>query len=161
MLKKPKTILDNETIPRVELDFMNNTHFEEVEMVKQLGDIIVAYQESSTHSEEEISTISESLHAWLEHTKAHFTRENELMRETQFPAYEIHSEEHRIALYKMETVIKTWNINKDIELVADYVFTLWPEWFNGHVNTMDMMTAKFAVMNGYPCENNAELQKAS
>ena len=144
-----KTILEVETIPRVEIDFMNNTHFEEVEMVKQLGKLITAYQETDSHSDTEEQKLSQSLKEWLEHTIAHFERENQLMQETGFPAYEIHSNEHEIALNQMKAGIRFWEQDKEIELIADYVFTHWPEWFNTHVNSMDMMTAKFAIMNGF------------
>jgi hemerythrin len=152
-----KTILDAETVPHVEIDFMNNTHFEEIDMVKALGEKISAYQENDNHSDAEINQISKELRAWLDHTIPHFERENELMRETGFPAYGVHSEEHQIALERMKTVINAWEENQDIDLLADYVFTMWPQWFNGHVNSMDMMTAKFAKMNGF----NEEQQKAS
>ncbi len=149
MPTKQKTILEVETIPRVDVDFMNNTHFEEIEMVKDLGKLISAYSENDTPSDTETRQISDALKNWLNHTIPHFERENELMQETDFPAYSVHSEEHTIALDKMKTVISAWEKNKDIALVGDYVFTLWPNWFNSHVNTMDMMTAKFAIMNGF------------
>ncbi len=157
MYTKKKTILDVETIPRVELDFMNNTHFEEIDMVKELGKHISSYLDNDSPPEIDSNRITQLLQAWLEHTIAHFERENELMQETGFPAFSIHSEEHEIALNRMKTIVQVWKENKDIELVADYVFTLWPAWFNGHVNSMDMITAKFARMNGY----NEAQQKAS
>ena len=156
-----RTILDKDTIPRVEIDFMNNTHFEEVELVKELGQLILSYQKTDTHSDEEISLISRSLNVWLEHTKTHFDRENELMKLTQFPAYPIHSNEHQIALERMSSYVKAWEIDENIDHIADYVFTQWPAWFNEHVNTMDMMTAKFAVMNGFNEELLEEQLKAS
>lgn len=157
MFEANKTILDVETIPHVEIGFMNDTHFEEIEMVKGLGKLISAYQEKDTHTDDEIAQISLNLRNWLDHTIPHFQRENELMLETGFPAYAIHSEEHEIALNLMKTRVQTWEQNKDIELIADYVFTLWPAWFSAHVNSMDMMTAKFAMMHGF----NEEQRKAS
>ena len=81
---KPKIVLDVETTLRVELDFMNNTHFEEIEMVNKLGDLINHYQETETPTESQKNQLSESLQEWLDHTVAHFERENKLMRETGF-----------------------------------------------------------------------------
>ena len=89
------------------------------------------------------------LDEWLKHTIPHFERENTLMQKTGFPAFGVHSEEHEIALSRMKNVFEVWKQKKDIDLLADYVFNMWPNWFNGHVNSMDMMTAKFAVMNGF------------
>jgi hemerythrin len=142
-----KIILEAGTIPHVDLGFMNNTHFEEIEIVKALGENITAYQQNN--SEDKAKKITDSLNIWLEHTKAHFARENKLMQETHFPAYSIHSQAHEAAFNRLETITKAWQIDKNIDPVAEYVFTLWPDWFNAHVNSMDMMTARFAVMNGY------------
>lgn len=153
-IKDTKTVLDANNIPKVDIDFMNNTHFEELELVEKLGKQILDYQtlsetgnpENTQASEQAISRL---LNNWLEHTIAHFERENKLMQDTGFPAYPVHASEHEIALEKLKNLISTWEKNKDIDQLADYVFTHWPDWFNTHVNTMDMMTAKFAVMNGF------------
>ena len=147
IISKSKTILERETIPRVDLDFMNNTHFEEIEMVKELGKLVDSFIVNDNQKNQNVLT--QKLNAWLDHTTAHFERENNLMQETGFPAYSIHKDEHNTALNQMKNVINAWIKKQNIELVEDYIFSLWPAWFDQHVNTMDMMTAKFAVMNGY------------
>ena len=141
-------ILKQENIPKVSLDFMNNTHFEELEMVKEIGEFVNTLKINNTkiHIQE---SLSETLNAWLKHTIEHFKHENELMKVTGFPAYSIHKKEHKIALERMKKVINTWGKEKDISLIHDYIFSFWPAWFTQHVNTMDMMTAKFAVSTGY------------
>ncbi len=58
----------------------------------------------------------------------------------------------------MTEIVKEWESSNDIELIADYVFSLWPAWFDQHVNSMDMMTAKFAVMNGYDPHSQTQEQ---
>ena len=149
-----KIVLDPETIPSVSIDFMNNTHFEEIALVQDIGDLISVYQENKeqvtdNQTETVEKKITELLHEWLNHTKAHFSRENELMEEYQFPAYSVHAEEHELALKKMQTVVNRWDSHQDAELLSDYIFHLWPTWFSGHVNSMDMITAQYAVMNGF------------
>ena len=139
------TRLNPENIFLVDINFMNQTHLEEVKMVNELMETVNAQLSGGQNNLE----ISQQLAQWLEHTQAHFSRENELMQETQFPAFSIHSEEHGIALNRMQAVIDAWEQNKDIELVKDYIFTLWPNWFKAHVSTMDKMTAEFALQNGY------------
>lgn len=146
---KTKTILNEETIPLVDIDFMNDTHVEELSIANQLGEHVSKYQDGEDSSDENAGKISELLKKWLDHTIPHFERENTLMRDTGFPATAVHMDEHEIALNRFQTVISAWEENKDIDLVSDFIFTLWPNWFNGHVNSMDMMTAKFAVMNGF------------
>lgn len=147
MTAKSKIVLQKEAIPHVDLDFMNNTHFEEVEMVKELGELVNSF--IANNNQQNKSALTKKLTAWLDHTIAHFERENNLMQETGFPAYPIHKDEHETTLSQMRNVVNTWIKNQNIELVEDYVFSLWPAWFDQHVNTMDMMTAQFAVMNGY------------
>lgn len=144
-----KIILEAENIPLVDLNFMNNTHFEEIQMVKDLGQLVSAYENKETHTDEETANITQRLKEWYQHTSAHFERENDLMRETAFPAYRIHSAEHSNALNAMDAIIQQWNDTNDIATVSHYLFNHWPNWFNGHVNTMDMMTANFALMNGF------------
>ena len=147
--QKTKIILDPETVPLVDIDFMNNTHLEELSIVNQLGEHVSKYQDGEDTSEENTSKILELLNKWLEHTIPHFEHENDLMRETGFPAYQVHSEEHKMAIERFKAIISAWTDNKDINLISSFIFEQWPNWFNAHVNSMDMMTAKFAVMNGF------------
>jgi hemerythrin len=140
-----QAIINPEAIPHVALGFMNNTHEEEVDQVNAIGELVKAKQAGADNDTE----ISQQLGHWLEHTQAHFARENELMQETGFPAFPIHSNEHEIALERLQSVILNWEKNRDIDQLADYIFTIWPTWFNAHVNSMDMVTAQFATMNGF------------
>lgn len=151
-----RIVLDAEIIPRVDIDFMNNTHCEEIEMVKNLGKLIAAYQDSDLHIDSETKKITQSLENWLQHTQAHFARENKLMLEINFPMHPVHSGEHETVLENMAGIVKAWQSSNDIELIAEYVFSLWPTWFNSHINSMDMMTARFAVMNGYDPHSHSQ-----
>ena len=153
MTTSTKIILNEDTIPHVDIDFMNNTHFEEIEMVKEIGKLIAAYQENDMPSDSETKKITQSLEVWLQHTQEHFARENKLMLEINFPMYPVHSGEHETVLENMAGVVKAWQSDNDIELIAEYVFSLWPTWFDSHVNSMDMITAQFAVMNGYDSQS--------
>jgi len=151
--KNVRKILREDEIPSVELDFMNATHFEELKIVREIGELIdtfITANSNEKHSDENQDALSQKLNAWLDHTILHFERENALMQETGFPAYEIHASEHVKSLSLLRELINAWSDSQDIELVKNYIFSAWPTWFEQHVNTMDMMTAKFAVMNGYP-----------
>jgi len=144
-----KIILEANSFPRVDIDFMNNTHYDELVMVQKLGQLISAYQHNDQPKESDTEQVTASFIAWLEHSRAHFSRENTLMKEVEFPMYQVHYSEHERVLAEMLQVANNWQKTRDIELLVHYVFSAWPTWFNGHVNTMDMMTAQFAVMNGY------------
>ncbi|PCJ30758.1 MAG: hypothetical protein COA90_08300 [Gammaproteobacteria bacterium] len=142
-------ILEVDTIPKVDLDFMNNTHVEEIHMVKLLGEKIRDYQAGESLSDKKIMKLSQLLIQWLDHTHDHFQRENELMLDTHFPMYPMHSSEHTRVLEDMKQRVSAWQNTHDLDVIAEYVFSIWPHWFDGHVNSMDMMTARFAVMQGY------------
>ena len=148
-MAKDKIILEASSFPHVDIDFMNNTHFHELVIVQKLGQLISAYQENESPTAVDVQQITEAFENWIEHSHGHFYRENALMQEIEFPMYHIHSAEHEHVLDEMTTILTSWNSNHEIDAVADYVFSSWPTWFNTHVNTMDLMTAQFAVMNGY------------
>jgi hemerythrin len=141
--KMPSNNLTPENIPMVAIDFMNQTHKEEVA-------IVISLMEKLKAASDELNNkgISESLIQWLKHTEAHFQRENELMLEMNFPPYLVHSGEHENALNVMRVVINAWEKNKDLQQLSDYVFRQWPDWFKAHVNSMDTVTANFAKMKG-------------
>jgi hemerythrin len=136
----------------VDVDFMNATHLEEVNMVNLLGEYIMVYDKLENPTQEGAKQITQLLESWLHHTSDHYERENTLMREIEFPASSVHMREHEKAYDKMVSVVNAWKETKDIALLKDYVFYLWPAWFEAHVTSMDMMTARFAVMNGFDAQ---------
>ena len=149
---KKQTVLEIGQFPLVGLDIMNNTHFEEIEMVKELGESVNRYRDVGRSVINEESRITGLLVAWLEHTQVHFSRENKLMETIGFPMIDMHMGEHVRVLAEMTHIVSVWQANKGIESVAEYVFEIWPRWFEQHVETMDMITAQFAMMHGYDAD---------
>ncbi len=142
-------VYDPSNIPRVDIDFMNATHDDEISLVNELGALIAACRSNPDCGAEQVDAITAALENWLNHSRAHFERENELMREFGFPAFPVHSGEHEAALARLDNLIEAWKDNPDIDQLARFVLEQWPQWFENHVNTMDMMTARFAKMQGY------------
>ncbi len=135
----PSPVLATEDIPPVAVDSMNATHKEEVELINQLGELLRAAADGAPDD----AAISAQLKAWLEHTRAHFERENRLMREYGFPPYAVHAAEHANVLTELETLRDLWEQNHNPEPLTRYVFDRWPAWFDRHVNSMDKVTAQF------------------
>ncbi len=126
-------------IPQIALDSMNNTHQEEVALINELGSLLEqAMQENSDGA-----AITTKLDEWVEHTRAHFASENELMQKYGFPAYAIHSGEHAHMLEKIDALQQQWQNKHEVKPLADFIFDAWPNWFMMHVNSMDMVTAQF------------------
>jgi hemerythrin len=49
----------------------------------------------------------------------------------------------------MQAEIDDWHKNKSIDRLHHYVFNVWPDWFVAHVNSMDKVTAEYALRNGF------------
>lgn len=137
-------VIDPADIPGIAVPSMDATHHEEVALVNEIGKLILAGQAGELDRE----ALLRKLNEWVEHTRVHFARENQLMEENHFPAYVIHSQEHRQALAGLEATCQDWRERGDLQALADYVFTLWPEWFRTHVNSMDAMTAIYLSQQG-------------
>ncbi len=76
----------------------------------------------------------------LEHTRAHFQRENTNMEESGFPPITIHQGEHARILDELDRLTDGLETG-DIEAARNYVCQYLPEWFSMHAATMDRALA--------------------
>lgn len=127
-------VLDASAIPQVAMDAMNDVHREELDIVNNVNSAIL-----SSDSEQ----ITRLCHQWLEHTKAHFDRENSMMEKYDFPAYHCHHGEHVDALQDLESIINAWKDTNDLDALTVYVRDTWPKWYVNHISTMDTITSAF------------------
>ncbi len=65
-----------------------------------LANFISTYLENDRPNIAQTKKITQSLQHWLKHTEAHFAREIQLLQKINFPAFAVHSDEHKIALKK-------------------------------------------------------------
>ncbi|MCU7851908.1 MAG: hemerythrin family protein [Candidatus Thiodiazotropha sp. (ex Monitilora ramsayi)] len=144
MIDNLHSLPDPSSIPLVALESMNDTHREEIKMVIRLGTLLAQAMEGNVDEK----AISVEIAAWVEHTRHHFKRENELMLEFGFPAYPVHSGEHERILALLDELHQSWLENRSVEPLATFLFESWPEWFEMHVNTMDSITAQFINQRG-------------
>jgi len=136
-----------EEIPQVEMEFMNNTHAEEVALLNEIFEAILNYDEQ----EESNVKLDELYGAWLEHTVEHFTTEEVKMQEMRFPPYMAHKGEHDRALQEMRNVFSTWQQQRDIQKLKIYFIEVVPAWLENHIATMDTITARFFATGMSPC----------
>jgi len=127
-------VLEYENIPQVAMDAMNDVHREELDIVNAVHAAIKGGNTQDT---------SELCKQWLDHTKAHFDRENTMMEKYGFPAYHCHHSEHVEALKGLEFIIKQWDEKANFDTLALYVSTTWPQWYVNHISTMDTVTSAF------------------
>lgn len=82
-------------------------------------------------------------HHFTQHCREHFARENDLMARIGFFAQACHSDEHERVLAELDEMA-----SKDDDALAAYARDSLPEWFLGHRNSMDFVTAQFAQQCG-------------
>ena len=129
-----QNVLEFKDVPQVAMDAMNDVHREELNIVNYLHGAIL---------DNDLAKITQLCQQWLEHTKAHFDRENAMMEKYGFPAYHCHHGEHVEALQGLESIINNWKDSNNLDKLATYVRDIWPKWYVTHISTMDMVTSAF------------------
>lgn len=142
-------LINKQQLPLVDMDNMNDVHFEDVDIINELYELIVQYE--ANESDELFEKINKQYELWFEHTVQHFKNEEEMMLEKGFFAYEMHKYEHSRALEIMENVYEYWKNGKDINALKKYIQVDLIEWLVNHIQTMDTVTAKFLKTGMSPC----------
>lgn len=142
-------LIEKKNIPLVAMDFMNDVHKEDVEIINALYLCILDYEKDPKQNNAQ--TINEKYEEWYTHTRAHFKGEEQKMVEMDFPPYPMHKGEHNKAMQRMEEVLRHWNRSKDIQALKRYISTEVPAWLTHHIETMDTITAMFFSSGLSPC----------
>jgi hemerythrin len=140
----PDPLLAPDQITLVALESMNRIHREEVELVNRLAALVA----NGMQGEIDETSITAQLRAWVEHTRAHFTHENELMKQYGFPAFSIHSGEHQRVLNLLQDLQQGWLRHQALQPLAEFLFDQWPAWLDNHLLTMDSVTADYVRQQG-------------
>ena len=136
-------LMDKQDIPRVAVDEMNETHANEVELINALYVLITKYRSGQPLA----APLSHAIEQFETHVDRHFTREEEMMEESGFPALFVHKSEHDHVRTDLSAVIKTWRDHQNIEPLTDYLENIHPAWAKTHIATMDAMTALYIVQS--------------
>ncbi len=132
-------MIDFNEVPKVALAFMNDDHKEATKLTNALQALVGA----ADNGEANPQGIANTLQELLDHCTAHFAREEEQMQQVDFPPYPIHQGEHHRVLEEMEQELAIWRESEDVNRMKEYAFHTLPEWFIGHIETMDTITAMF------------------
>lgn len=142
-------LINKEKLPLVAMDFMNSTHFEDVDIINELYYYILKYAQDPV--EKNFESVNEHYKIWQNHTVEHFKAEEVMMQEKRFPAYMMHKGEHDNTLLKMQAVYDKWIETKDIEALQNYFQEELLQWLINHIQTMDTVTAMFFKTGLSPC----------
>jgi hemerythrin len=137
-------LIDLETIPQVALDFINADHREEGRLLNDLAEALAQHRAGRTGPEPVVACFQ----ALFDHTRAHFGREDQAMRDHGFPAYPMHHGEHERVLAELAAEGRSFGESGDADRLHAYVTRAVPSWFASHIQTMDRITAQFVSMQG-------------
>jgi hemerythrin len=142
-------LIDKTDLPIVAMDFMNDVHEEERELINELFKLILTYENEATATNKE--NINIKYQQWTQHTIEHFQGEEVKMQELNFPPYSMHKGEHDNALAQMADVFQQWDDSNDIKILKTYFIEVMPQWLVHHIQTMDTITASFFRTGLSPC----------
>ncbi|MES9854055.1 MAG: hemerythrin family protein [Candidatus Thiodiazotropha sp. L084R] len=126
-------------IPLVDLEIMNQVHREEVVLINRLGMLLLDGLKQQSSNE----AIDDCLQEWITHTRDHFDGENRMMAEHGFPPYSVHKGEHDQVLALIQRLNEQWLKHRELDELVKFIFVEWRNWFDGHVKSMDRVTAQF------------------
>lgn len=139
-------MITQDQLPMVAMASMNDTHLE---------DIIIINKLSKAVENKDVDLTSSTLAELVEHTIAHFSGEEEMMREKKFPPYPVHKGEHDRVLNELKSIEKGFNAQTDFLLISAYVDGSLIPWLINHIETLDTVTATFLETGVSPCSGGA------
>lgn len=142
-------LINKNDLPLVAMEFMNDIHFEDVEIINELYENILKYEKEQ--NELNLMDLENKYKEWISHTENHFETEEIQMREKGFFAYEFHKNEHNINLSEIKGLFNNFEKNRDILELKKYFQNNLVNWLINHIQTMDTVTAMFFRTGMSPC----------
>jgi hemerythrin len=133
--------IDPSQVPELPLAAMNADHVEEFRLLAQVGDALEAHRRGATGPE----TLLERLAILAVHTREHFLREEQVMRESGYAGYAAHKAEHDRLLAEMDAEARAFRERTDVARLARYLLGDVRSWYLLHTRTMDVAAARFVV----------------
>lgn len=139
-------LLDPDRVPDLPLAFQNDDHRAEVRLLNDAVDAVDGYREGAVDAD----TVVQRLDALAFHTREHFAREEKVMRMAGFPAYPMHKSEHDRVAAQLEREAANFREARESGRLRAYLTETLPVWLVGHIQTMDLVTARFVTAESRP-----------
>lgn len=117
---------------------MQQTHENEIKILNAIDNLAISYDRGEATLEE----LEKKIDEYVKHVHAHFANEERLMKEYDFPSYDMHKTAHDMFLEELEHAIKYWKRYEDITKITNFIRRT-PEWIVLHVNTVDLPTSNY------------------
>jgi len=125
-----------EQLPMVAIPSMNDTHLEEMLIINKLDAAI---------SDSNIEVIAQTIDELLSHTIIHFSEEEKIMEESQYPEYLTHKSEHDRHIQELKSLVQYFERTKDPKAIYAYSKGNLTPWRIHHIETMDTAMATATV----------------
>ncbi len=133
-----------DTPPTLGVAFQDADHEESVNGFNTLMEAV----EAAAADPDRLSAAVTAMSDYVDHTRAHFGREEEAMQAAGFPPYPMHKQAHDSTLQDLETMLGRLRAG-EAEACRDWLARDFITWFHEHLASMDTVTADFLRENGY------------
>ena len=134
-------MIKTEDIVQVSVSSMNEVHKEEVEIINELL--------KQLDSKVEFEKFSASFEKFITHMQEHFSGEEKLMKELQYPSLQMHKADHDKVLNQTRYVEMQWRNRRDEEAIREYLEDEIVVWLDQHIKAMDTPMADYITSNSY------------
>ncbi len=139
-----------EQLEDMSVEQMQQTHEDEIKILNDIDSLAVDYQLKKATLEE----LESKIDSYIEHVKMHFSNEEKLMQEYDFPSYDMHKTAHDMFLADLMHSVNQWKRYENVEKIVNFVRRT-PEWIYMHVNSVDAPTADFIAKKMDHSDNKA------
>lgn len=123
-----------EQLPIKELNSMSELHDKEIELVTELH---TAAKEGQTE------LVLELLNKLIEYTREHFSTEESLMSEVEYPDTNLHKYEHSKQLLDLQSILSFYEMTNDTNSIYTYLEDSLTPWTIQHVENWDTPASEF------------------
>lgn len=123
-------------LPELPVAFMNEDHAHAAEQWREMASALAEYPARPAR-------LVAACDAFLRHNREHFEREEAAMLSSGFPPYPVHKQEHDRVLAWIEELLDSIRAGEDPALLHDVIQRDLLAWLQQHVQTMDLVTARW------------------
>lgn len=125
-------LIQKREIPPVANDMMNMLHEDEVEVVNQFHDAVIA---------RDIDKIDELFEEVIADVEVHFATEEAMMEQANYEFATIHKGDHDTMRKKLKDLHERWKVLKGPTEVKGFLEKDFKQWFKLHISKWDSDTA--------------------
>ena len=125
-------LMQKQDVQQVSNDMMNMLHEEEIDIINDFHDAVVA---------KDINKIDELFEVVQFDVEDHFTTEEEMMEQSKFYAMQMHKSEHDTMRGKLKNIQEHWDVHKDPQEVQKFLEGEFKHWIILHISRWDSETA--------------------